>query len=153
MKKTATIASAALILYLSGCGGKGRPGEEYIVSGRSKGFETVWVDPQLILADSLVTLIKAGRIDSITVDPSAAPNSRPSAIEIPVIDVECNVSVSLLDAEKQYLRPLMVQQLRAGYYKMTLNTDRLQIPALVAGNYFLRADACRFIILAKFTVD
>ncbi|MCP4684055.1 MAG: hypothetical protein GY867_01280 [bacterium] len=143
--------AAASILCLSGCGRKGGPGDEYRPEPRL--HQTVWVDPQISFADSLVTLIRADRIDSLKIQPGEELFKEPASVEIPVLEPRCNVSVGLLDENLRLLYPLMVQNLGIGFYRLTFNYDRLNAPELPPGSYFIRAEFCESSRITRFTVD
>jgi len=145
------VIMAAIIICLTGCGRKGGVGDEYRPKPRL--YNTVWVDPQIAFSDSLVTLIRADRIDSLKIEPGEQPLSQPASVEIPVLESRCNVSVGLLDENLRMVYPLMVQNLATGYYRLTFNYDRLNAPVLLPGYYFIRAEFCDSSRVTRFTVD
>jgi hypothetical protein len=116
-------------------------------------YETVWVDPQIVFSDTLLTLIRADRIDSILVTPSELPSRRSASVEIRVVQPACNVSVSLLDLNLEVIHPLMVRNLPQGFYRLTLDFERFSSPVLWPGSYFLRADYCDQLEVSGFWVD
>ena len=144
-------AMAAVIVVVSGCGRKAQVGEESGLVSRL--YHTVWVDPQIAFADSLVTLIRADRIDSLKIEPGENIPELPASLEIPILQPRCNVAVSLLDEQLRMIRPLLVRHLTTGFYRLTLNYDRLNDPPLPPGNYFLRAEYCDSTRVAHFTID
>ena len=139
------------LLLVSGCGQKPEPGEESRLV--SKLYHTVWVDPQIQFADSLVTLIRADRIDSLRIQPGEEIPVQPASVEIAVFQPRCNVSVDLLNENLRMIRPLMLQNLGPGFYRLTFNYDRLNAPALLPGSYFLRAEFCDSTKISRFTID
>jgi hypothetical protein len=141
----------AVLLLASSCGRKAQVGEESRLV--SKLYHTVWVDPQIAFADSLVTLIRADRIDSLKIEPGEDFPEQPASLEIPVDQPLCNVAVSLLDEHLQMIRPLMVRHLTTGFYRLTLNYDRLNDPRLPPGSYFLRAEYCDSTRVAHFLIN
>ncbi|MCP4749994.1 MAG: hypothetical protein GY866_03815, partial [Proteobacteria bacterium] len=116
-------------------------------------YHTVWVDPQIAFADSLVTLIRADRIDSLKIQPGEQPLHQPASVEIPILEPRCNVAVGLFDENLRMIHPLMVQNLTLGFYRLTFNSDRLNAPELSPGNYFIRAEFCDSLRVTRFTVD
>jgi len=138
-------------LLLSGCGRKAEVAEESRLV--SKLYHTVWVDPRIEFVDSLVTLIRADRIDSLKIEPGEEIPVQPASLEIPIFQPRCNVAVNLLDENLRLIHPLMVRHLAAGYYRLTFNFDRLNDPELPPGAYFLRAQYCDSNRVARFTID
>jgi hypothetical protein len=145
MMKTLRIAMVVLgaLAAASGCGG----GKRLIVDEKptlvQEGiYETLWVEPQIVITDSLITLIRADRIDSALIKPSERGIERRSAVEIRIPLASCNVAVDLLDANLRIIRPLLLQDLRSGFYRLTLNADRFREPSLPPGRYFIRAEYC-----------
>jgi len=138
---------------LPGCGGSGRITDEQMRRLHARMYQTVWVDPEIVFSDTLVTLIRADRVDSIKVEPSELPLRRPATVEIHVFERLCSVSVSLHDYSHRLIQPLVVKNLPFGFYRLTLNTERLNSPGLVPGIYYLRAEYCDSLRIADFTVD
>jgi putative lipoprotein len=149
--KSYCIMAAATIILLAGCGRKGGPGDEYRPQPRL--YHTVWVDPQIAYVDSLVTLIRADRIDSLKIEPGEQPLSQPASVEIAILEPRCNIAVGLLDENLGMIRPLMVRNLTPGFYRLTFNYDRLNAPELLPGNYFIRAEFCDSSRVTRFSVD
>ena len=114
-------------------------------------YETLWVEPQIMFVDSLITLIRADRIDSALVKPSERGIERPSSVEIRIPQASCNVAVDLLDANLRLIRPLIIQDLKTGFYRLALNADRFREPSLPPGRYFLRAEYCGRSEMTMFT--
>lgn len=140
-----------LLLSFGGCGQKPEPGEESRLV--SKLYHTVWVDPQIQFADSLVTLIRADRIDSLRIQPGENVPVQPASVEIAMFEPRCNVAVDLLDENLRMIRPLMLRNLGPGFYRLTFNYDRLNAPELLPGSYFLRAEFCDSTKVSRFTID
>mgnify|MGYP001075016519 CR=1 FL=1 len=116
-------------------------------------FEVVWVNPQILVSDSLVTLIRAERIDSLPIEPSNLPISKPASIGLIVTQPTCEVVVDLVDADLRLLYPLLLRELPVGFYKLTFNVPAIKKPPLPPGVYFLRAEYCSEVETALFTVD
>jgi len=86
-------------------------------------WETAWVEPRIIMADSIFTLIRADRIDSVYVEVDARylPSGSPS-IEFAVPVESCFVAVNLQLAERRGISyPLLARYMRRGNYKLTVN--------------------------------
>lgn len=114
-------------------------------------YEIFWVDPQVVVADSLITLIRSERIDSAIVEPSSLTIHRPPAVGLRITQPTCQAMVDLLDANLRLIRPLLLRDLGYGYYRLTLNVDRFREPPLPPGRYFLRAEFCGRSEMAMFT--
>ena len=114
-------------------------------------YEVFWVDPQIVVADSLITLFRSERIDSAIVEPSGMTMDRPAAVELRVMQASCDAKVDLLDANLRLIRPLLLKNLGYGYYRLVVNVDRFREPSLPAGRYFLRASFCGRTEMAMFT--
>ncbi|RKX26353.1 MAG: hypothetical protein DRP45_03745 [Candidatus Zixiibacteriota bacterium] len=139
-----------LAVVVTGCGRKGGPGAEQGTGLTSDKYQTIWVEPEVTVSDSLVTLIRAERIDSIEVRNIPAEVTPSASIEFVIEEPICNVSISLLDGNQMFLYPVMVRNLGFGYYRLTLNTSRLNSPRLPSGRYCLRADILKSSITACF---
>ena len=97
-------------------------------------WEKAWVDPVIIMSDSLFTLIRSDRIDSFYVDdPFSAVGIK--SLEFTIPDSICFVYVKLENDFNGTITPLLAHKLNAGYYKLT--------PTKKAGEILkLRADIC-----------
>jgi len=105
-------------------------------------FETIWVDPVIIYSDTLITIFRSDRIDSIPIDPTAIGIKKSPSIEISVTEQSCNVSVSFHHQRRGLLYPLFVQYLPTGFYRLTFNSSRYSQDPLIPGDYFLKAVFC-----------
>ena len=109
-------------------------------SGDGVYYEIAWVDPQVIVADSLYTLIRADRLDSFVVDKPVL--SRGPSIMFDVTTAGCSVAINLFEATGSFVRPLFVQELDLGTYQLTLHLGLFDYQTLPPGKYSLRADIC-----------
>ena len=141
-----------LLLLLSSCARRAPVSEERPLMQGDSPYEIFWVDPQIVVADTLITLFRSERIDSAIVEPSGMTIDRPAAVELRVMQASCNAMVDLLDANLRLVRPLLLKNLTYGYYRLTLNVDRFREPPLPPGRYFLRAEFCGRSEMAMFTV-
>ena len=151
--KICLLSALVLTTVLVGCGRKASLVPEQKVVWQDSPYETLWVEPQIVLADSLMTLIRSDRIDSVLADPSPSMPQPRTAIEIRIFQPSCNVSVGLFDADLRLVRPLLVRNLTTGFYRLTVNVDRFQKPALPPGSYFLKTDYCGEVQMALVTVE
>ena len=141
-----------LILSLAGCGGWAPISKEEPVLQDRKLYEIFWVDPQIVFADTLMTLIRSERIDSSKIDPAELTANRPAAIEVRVYQPSCNVAIGMYDSNLRLIRPLLVKNLSFGFYRLTLHHDRFREPSLPPGRYFLKGDYCGRTEMAMFSV-
>jgi hypothetical protein len=146
-----TFMLIGLIFSLSGCGRRVSISEEKPVMQEAGPYEVFWVDPQIVVADSLITLVRSERIDSAMVEPSSMTINRPAAVELRIDQPTCNAVVDLLDSELRLVRPLLLKNLGYGFYRLALNVDRFREPSLPPGRYFLRAEFCGRTEMAMFT--
>ena len=151
--KICLLLTLVLFTVLVGCGRKASLVPEQKVVWQDDKYETLWVEPQIILADSLMTLIRSDRIDSIRADQTATAHPGRPSIEIRVYEPFCNVSVGLTDVAFRLVHPLLVKNLGRGFYQLTVNIDRFDRPLLNRGTYYLRADYCGQVRMTAVTVD
>ncbi len=137
----------------AGCGRKASIVPEQQIVWQDDEYETLWVEPQIVLADSLMTLIRSDRIDSIRSDQTTTVHPGRPSIEIRVDEPFCNVSVGLTDAAFRLVHPLLVKNLTRGFYQLTVNVDRFDRPGLGRGTYYLRADYCGQVQMTTVTID
>lgn len=116
-------------------------------------FETVWVNPQMVFSDSLVTLIRAERIDSLPIEPSNLAAKKQPVLGFAIDEPTTTVTINLVDEKLRLIYPLLLQKLPAGFYKLTLNPLAIRKPSLPPGVYFLRAEYGGGVETALFTVD
>ena len=138
--------------FLGGCGRKAGIAPEHKVIWQDDKYETLWIDPQIVLADSLLTLIRSDRIDSILADQTSTTRPGRPSIEIRIYEPFCNVSVGLTDANYRLVHPLLVRNLNRGYYQLTVNVDRFDPPTLPEGQYYLRSEFCDRVQMAAVTI-
>jgi hypothetical protein len=150
MKSLITIL---VLLLLIGCGKKQSLVFDQPSPPTGGRYETAYVNPELIVADSLITLIRSERIDSIFVPrPDMSARLAP-AISFQVSEQSCPVRVELLDGRSQFVLPLLVRNLRSGYYKLTFQVDRFTASEHHSANYYLRAEFCNNTITEAFVSD
>ncbi len=151
-RRSTVLLLLALATVLAGCGRYSGSVDEQ--SGQPPvAIETVWVDPEIVFSDSLMTLFRSDRVDSVIVDQPESPAYRSPSVEVFVYEPVCNVAVSILDAELRLVHPLMIRTLEAGFYKLTVNPRQFRPLPLRPGQYFLHADHCGRTKSVPFRVD
>ena len=136
-----------LAITLTGCGKKtlyNMPAVE-----QAGYYETAWIDPTVVLEDEWYTLLRSDRIDSFYVEIKPGQNQQMApAIEFKISQFECLTYVNLMNGRQEIIRPLLVKNLKFGYYKFTFNIGRLKREETPAGDYFLKAEYCGFTVIA-----
>jgi hypothetical protein len=151
--KIRLLLTLLVITLLAGCGRKASIAPEQKVIWQDDLYETLWVEPQIILADSLMTLIRSNRIDSVLADQTITARPGRASIEIRIYESACNVSVGLRDSEFRLVRPLLVRYLTRGFYQLTVNMDRFDRLMLPPGEYNLRVDYCDQVQMTAVAVE
>lgn len=142
LRDTAAGIAVLLLVWLVGCSKPPVPGEDGRGDLSGSRFETIWVDPAIMYSDTLVSLIRSERVDSVLLAPDEKGTRPPASIEFLVDDVSCNVSVNLLDAYGQMIQPLLLKRLPVGYYRLTVHNRKGSNTPLLPGPYMLEADVC-----------
>ena len=140
-----------LLIILNGCGSRqGRIAEE--TQSPQVYYETAWVDPQIIISDSLFTLIRSERIDSFLVDRPQPEAEGTTSISFDVSERACPVVINILNEKSaRVFKPLLVKELPIGYYKLSLNTARVSYRTLPPGYYVIKVDNCGLPAMRLFT--
>ena len=133
--------TSVLALLWVGCGGPPRT-DEAIGDLSGPRFETVWVDPQIVFSDTLFSLIRSNRVDSVKLGPDEKSTRPPASIEFAITEMNCNVSINLLDAYGSLVEPLLLQNLPSGFYRLTLHYRSARENRIPPGPYLLEADFC-----------
>jgi hypothetical protein len=138
------LATLALAAAMTGCGGKATvktsDGRKYDL--QESRFETLWVEPQIVASDSLMTLIRSERIDSIEIDPVDRAGRPRKSIEFRIAEPRCQVSIGLYNSDLRMVYPLMVRDLPTGFYRLTVNMEIFREPPPTYQTFFLKADYC-----------
>jgi len=110
----------------------------------SEGYwDIVWVEPSIVLSDSLFTLIRADRLDSIYVKVDSDPFAAlPASVVFGVRESVCFAAVNMVDASGRVVLPIMARELTAGHYKLTINRSRVSSETYPAGIYYLQVRYC-----------
>ena len=151
--KICLFLALAATTALVGCGRKASIVPEQNIIWQDDKYETLWVEPQIVLADSLMTLIRSNRIDSILADQTTTARPGRPSIEIRIYEPFCNVSVDLTDSKFRLVHPMLVRNLTQGYYQLTINLDRFDRLAFGLGEYYLRADYCGQVHMTSVTIE
>lgn len=141
------LISVAILIAMVGCGKKtlyNMPAVE-----QTGYYEKAWIDPAVVLEDEWYTLLRSDRVDSFYVEIKPGQNQQLApAIEFKISQFECLTYVNLMNGHQQTIRPLLVKNLKFGYYKLTFNIGRLKREEMPAGDYFLKAEYCGFTVIA-----
>jgi hypothetical protein len=138
---TPVLAAAGLILLLIGCGGPPVTYDQPVVPMGY--YETAWVEPQIVRSDSIFTLIRSARVDSLYVEGAEVRALSSPALEFVIPTDTCFVSMVLqfLESDRNPI-PLIVQYLPKGTYKLTI-TDPLKFgDTLYLDSYQVRGSVC-----------
>lgn len=143
----------ALTFLAASCGkGPARYGYERPKSKEPLVWQTAWVDPRIVLSDTVLTLFQAGRIDSLQIEQSKAGKGTNGAVEFQIEELTCNVEINLLDSRSRLVRHLLSRTLLEGYYKLTLNPGVAKRLIIVPGQYQISVHYCRKAVTGAVTV-
>ena len=132
-----------LAIIVAGCGKRQTVDRSRLDGSEGGYYEAAWVDPQIVISDSLFTLIRAERIDSFYVDGSEYPVSVAApSVALHVDNDICLTTVNLVNADGEVVRPLLLTNLRRGHYKLTLNLNLSAEAGYPAAGLYLEADFC-----------
>ena len=135
------IVLLTLITVVSGCGRKVRVADESETP--QVFYERAWIDPQIVISDSLFTLIRSERVDSFIVARPEPEAEGTASISFEVMEGSCPVVINILDEKSaRVFKPLLVKELPSGFYKMSLNTASVSYRTLPPGFYVLKVDNC-----------
>jgi hypothetical protein len=107
-------------------------------------YEIAWVEPEIVVSDSLFTLIRAERIDSIFVEgthPDIELTDR--SITFKINRQFCNSKFSLVNSTGQKLIELWNRDLTFGYYKVNINPSRIDRKLFDKIEVLFRVDFCQ----------
>jgi len=136
------------------CGkGPGRYGHERPKSKEPLVWQTAWVDPRIVLSDTVLTLFQAGRIDSLQIEQSKVGNTANGAVEFRIDGPSCDVEINLLDSRSRLIRHLLSRTLLEGYYKLTLNPGVAKRLIIVPGEYQISVHFCRKAVTGPVTIS
>ncbi len=132
--------SAALVV---GCGKYWTHDRSGVEAQGGGHYEIAWIDPQIVISDSLFTLIKAQRIDSFFLDQPAYPTSAAApSLVFRILYDECVTSVNLINSAGDVIRPLLVKRLGQAYYKLTIDLSHFNEATSTTLPLYLEANYC-----------
>ena len=130
------------IVLLSSCTRPPAQTEEKVIPAM-KAWETVWVEPTMLISDSLFTLIRSERIDSIVVDTRKVPSRlQMPSIAFHILEPSCFVTINLLGPNQTIQHPLVARRFGKGYYKLTLIINPALAGPLETDSWYLQATYC-----------
>ena len=88
-------------------------------------YETVWVNPTMVYSDSLYSLIKAKRLDSILVDKTGEVSKEINSVTFFIPMANCFTKINMINSKGDNIYPLFADDLSMGYYKLTYNSIRI----------------------------
>ncbi len=144
------LVSISILISLTNCGKRpslvydrpGAPNERY--------YEIAWVDPRIIVSDSLITLITSERIDSFKVEASSeALLTQDRSLIFRIDQPECFTFINLIDSKGQVIKPLLARNLARGYYMFSLQMNALPAWQPRSPQYFLKGEICDFEVIRK----
>lgn len=142
-----------LLLTLAGCFGRKQAPYTFPQLPEPVSYETVWVEPGIVLSDSLFTLIRADRIDSVLIDDVSntyAPVT--SSVEFAINQRACFTVINILNTSQEVIMPLVATQLDPGHYRLSLNQPAIKRSGLPVGLYDLRCETCASTVSSRFAV-
>lgn len=116
-------------------------------------WEKAWVEPKIVISDSLFTLIRSDFVDSFYVEepPDLKQPVAPSLF-MPVLQTDCFVVANLLDDRGEVVRPLIAQKMRYGYYQLTINEAALDPTVTGGGMLYVKVNYCGFEVVEQVVV-
>ena len=142
---------SVLLLIIASCGTKQSLIYNQPAQKMEPGYyERAWVEPQVMYTDSLITIIKANRVDSFYVDkPAPRFIDNLTSLAFEVKEPNCFTSVLLLNNFGDILSVLVADELSEGHYKVTLNAAQISYMQLPAERFFLKIDFCGFSVVEE----
>lgn len=133
-------ATLVVLLNLPGCF---RQDPSQQLPDESGHFELAWVEPKILLSDSLFTLIRAERLDSFFVAEAGYGTDRvATSLVFEIVDLGCFVRIGLFEPGGTMVYSFVAQKLPKGVYKFKFDRLRYAAPLLDAPYYYLTADYC-----------
>lgn len=141
---------ATVLLVFGGCGKRSMVNYSLPELPDSGYYELVWEEPEVLVSDSLYTLIRSQRIDSFYVENPRNPfGPSDRTLVFGINDEACFVSINLYDAQGRMSRPLLVRNLNRGFYKFSVDLGKLFSGNENIRTNFLKADVCGFEVSNK----
>ncbi len=155
MKSIKTKISSFILLLLLvflfvSCGKREYYNNPVFIEEATSYYEKAWVDPKITYTDSLITIIKASRVDSFYVDkPAPKFKDNITSLAFEVKEPNCFTSVLLLNNFGDLLSVLVADELSEGHYKVSLNSRQISYMQLSAERFFLKIDFCGFSVIKE----
>jgi len=141
-----------MILTVSGCG-KRQVVYNQPALPTGGHWDIAWIDPEIVMSDTLFTLMRSNRIDSVYIEhPDPFAGVVPS-LRFEVTDPDCPVAISLFDSRMHLVKPLVLEQLPAGLYKLTFQSERWIDYPKGETDFVLSADVCSRSFKTPFVKD
>lgn len=135
--------SLFLLLLISGCSSSKHYNYIHPEVPRGTLYDLVWVEPEMIFSDSIFTLIRAERIDSLPLEKeSDVFINRDASMSFVVDRQECFVNINLYDFQGQFVMPLLSRNLIYGYYKLSLVPRVLDESKELPRLAYLKGEVC-----------
>ena len=143
-----------LLLLFGGCGGYKKTTYDFPQLPDPVNYQTVWVEPSIVLSDSLFTLIRADRVDSVLIE-NNSDSYRPiiNSVEFFISQPRCFTVINILNTRGQVVVPLVAENLAFGYYQLSLNQSALSRIGLAVGGYDLRSESCVSTVSSRFVLS
>jgi len=147
---TLAIGLATILIIQVGCGK--RPTLVYDRPEAPSGsyYEIAWVEPRIIISDSVMTLITSERIDSFKVEASSeALMVQDRSLIFEIDQPECFTYINLLDSRGKVIKPLLARNLKRGFYMFSLQLNAIPAWESQSPQYFLKGEYCGFEVIRK----
>jgi len=139
-----------ITIIASGCGRKSSVMYDFPEQLDESAYEMVWVNPSIVESDTLFSLIKAERLDSIFVENSVAPDFGRTALltfEIPM--GSCQTTIEFTDPAGESIYRIFSGELSLGHYKLSLNSENIELSEISKDDLYVRVNYCARSIINK----
>lgn len=151
MKRNLYLIFITTVVIISSCSNKPKYVYDQPEKPRTSNFETVWVNPEMIYSDSLYSLLRAERIDSIFVEKTVDKDAVNSlAFHIPF--ASCYSNINLIDSRGDLVYPLFADNLIMGYYKLTYDFLRMDSSLAKSSGLYIKVSYCAKSITHKIEI-
>ena len=112
-------------------------------------YETVWVNPTMVYSDSLYSLIKAERLDSILVGKADEVSREINSVTFFIPMANCFTKINMINSRGDNIYPLFVDDLSMGYYKLTYNSIRIDSSLYNDTDLLIKINYCAKSVMHK----
>ena len=115
-------------------------------------YEKVWVNPSIVASDTLFTLVKAERLDSILVeniDGTISERGDVISFSFHIDLASCKTNIYLTDSYNQEVMRLYQADLPTGYYRFNCDRSRINIEGLQYSDLFVKITYCARSVIQK----